>query len=133
MDGIVIIFSILAITIVVVIAVCLNRKNNSSEETPQEKGASEIFFAKETEEFLKKQESKKEMVDRIVSNFSNIGWDEWDESVHCSDDQINRMLRAVDLNAFDLVCYNPEGGQREVAKCINQGQENCEKCQNYVF
>ncbi len=124
--GIIFIFLILAVVFIVCF---VNRREKDTRATQNEYHPLNDFIDRENEEFQRFQNLKKQMISNTVAAFSNIGWTEWDESIHCSDEQVTRMRRAVEENAFDLVCYNPNTQNAKIrsksGKCYLTSSHRC--------
>lgn len=50
-------------------------------------------------------------IDLMISDFMELGWAEWDESIHKADGQLDRIKRGVDPDSnITLLQYNPSFG-----------------------
>ena len=61
----------------------------------------------------KKREREKireELLNSTVKVFEDIGWSEWDASIHRAEGQLDRIQRSLIPDEYRLFCYNPKTG-----------------------
>ena len=105
-------FYILVGMILIFIAVIQFFTNSKAQKAAIERQRQILEEQKRAQE--EQEKIRKQTIQKIINDFAKTGWTDWNDTIHNTSAQFERIKKATTSNNINLIAYNPHTGYAKI-------------------